>query len=402
MAARDGQRFDQQSWQTQEDYRAIYGGNAESQWEADHDRALGGDGGGDSGGGDGSGSGGDSGGGTGSGTSYNPEAANAALQAANMAAQIAYNNYRLKHLEIPQFKFQSKLERDKYELEIDRFAFDKARDAFDQKIKEAGLTGTYNGQPILQKILAEAELTGMYGGQKTLARESMENQTALGLMNLLSTMHGPKNAIDYIRTLNGTPGGLRDVVNSLAGRFSIPGFGGAAQNAPIEGRTLAGLVQDILTGGGSASTAPQQNATVSPPGAPAPAAQYNYTPTADGNTVVSPPGNPAPVEAPQVSAAAPLSQDQLAAQIAGNFGGAMTGIGGLGGSSEDMASLTAQLPRPNQFIAKNWLNLDPYTRDVYTNLYENLGYDAESMQHQFMASLPKYGGAAQGRIAGVV
>lgn len=49
MAARDGQRFSDQSEQTQADFRAVYGDNAESAWEAEHDAALGGSDGGDPG-----------------------------------------------------------------------------------------------------------------------------------------------------------------------------------------------------------------------------------------------------------------------------------------------------------------------------------------------------------------
>ena len=83
----------------------------------------------------------------------------------------------------------------------------------------AGLLGTYQGQQTLaakaqefsQKLpqqqfgLSEAGVTGSYQGAPTFAARQHQDQTAMNLMQLQSTMRGPRNWDAYQTTFNSPP-----------------------------------------------------------------------------------------------------------------------------------------------------------------------------------------------------
>lgn len=67
----------------------------------------------------------------------------------------------------------------------------------------------------------------------------MNNQTALGYLQMLANLRGPADLFQYLRVLGGTPGGIRDIVNASAGAYQMPrtgaiGSGGTSGPASIE------------------------------------------------------------------------------------------------------------------------------------------------------------------------
>jgi hypothetical protein len=116
---------------------------------------------------------------------------------------------------------------------------------FAQGIAAGGLTGTYQGAPTLAAQQQAAELSGFYGGAPTLAREAEENRTSQAYLNLLAGLRGPADPFQYLRTLQGTPQGLRDIVNAAAGRYTM---GGAPSGEVAPRATLGGLVNAATAG----------------------------------------------------------------------------------------------------------------------------------------------------------
>lgn len=129
-----------------------------------------------------------------------------------------------------------------------------------ETLARGALMGTFNGMSTLagqtayggsalvgQGLTLEAQQAlGRVGGQATVGREQMENQAALGYLNLLAGQRGPADYGQYLKTLGGTPQGLRDLVDASAGRYTMArygDYGGQAQAA-----SLGSLVGDA-TGG---------------------------------------------------------------------------------------------------------------------------------------------------------
>jgi hypothetical protein len=143
----------------------------------------------------------------------------AGTQAFNyQAAYLDYMSARMNQLEIPGM--QNTNDRAK-----DQLAFEQAK----QKWLEQYQQQTFGeGQRQFNELqgLRQGELTGSYNGQQTLASRAEQNQTGLGYLNLLSQLRGPGDIFQYLKVLQGTPGGIRDVVNAASGAYRMPGTGG--------------------------------------------------------------------------------------------------------------------------------------------------------------------------------
>ena len=111
-----------------------------------------------------------------------------------------------------------------------------------------------NGQrvPTLAGIAQESGLTGMYQGKPTFAREQHESGVMQNLLQLGSTLRGPANYSQYLKTLGSTPQGMRDVVNAAAGRYTMPGTSGATPGASYDPATVQSLLKDVTTGAAGA------------------------------------------------------------------------------------------------------------------------------------------------------
>lgn len=189
-------------------------------------------------------------------------------------------------------------------------------------ITEAGLTGTYQGQPTLAAQQQQANISGQYtdyngfaqrdpqakalaainpslldpryqqellktrgyvfyagenASSPTLAAQTAQSQTALGYLNLIGNLRGPADYGQYLRVLGSTPGGLRDLVSGAMGQYT-PATGATTGAAPTP--AALGSVQSDVTGAGGATnfadyTAAAQN--LPRPNQISPAAWNAYT-----------------------------------------------------------------------------------------------------------------------------
>lgn len=139
------------------------------------------------------------------------------------------------------------------------------------EIAQAGLTGTYQGQRTLDAIqqefqqrATEAGLTGRYNGQETqqaqqqrwqqgFQEQSLGQQGALSLLGLQSQLQGPRDVFRYQQLNANTPGGLKDMLAGLAGRYNFAGSGFQGTPGPA---TLQSRTQDLLAGGQQGTGAP--------------------------------------------------------------------------------------------------------------------------------------------------
>jgi hypothetical protein len=164
--------------------------------------------------------------------------------AAQVAQQAAQQEYLRQQLAMQEHQFDHLSAYQKEQLAFQRAAF-----KWQKTMETAQLTGMYKGEPTWERTLQEAGLTGYYNGEATLAREQMQAQTGLGVMNIMAGLRGPRNAFQYLRVLNGMPNGLRDLLGAAGGQFDLPGVGGGDPNAGTQRMDINALWDDIQGGG---------------------------------------------------------------------------------------------------------------------------------------------------------
>jgi hypothetical protein len=207
----------------------------------------------------------------------NLQAQQLAAQVANWAATLDFQKQRFSLLELPQFQ-------QTLQLDVDKFAWEKAQQTWERSYQEALLTGTYNGQPTKQWLIDQAKLTGSYNGertlegqltdaqiqdmhdkmklandeflanttgyingQKTFDREKFEAAQALDGWKFISTLTGPQNAFKQARAIATMPGGMSDLMGAFAGRYMLPSGGAVGAGG---GGGVAGQLSDLMLGGG--------------------------------------------------------------------------------------------------------------------------------------------------------
>lgn len=169
----------------------------------------------------------------------------AASNAADQAARLVFSEWtmRVGDERLAQEKAQQAWQQ----------TFETTRQNWLQQYQTAGLTGTLGGQPTLEaqqqafaQQVARAGLTGMYEGAPTQQAIAQQNQTGLGLLGLQSQLQGPRDAFRYQALNANTPGGLKDMLAGLAGRYN---FAGSAGQGTPGAATLQSRTQDLLSGG---------------------------------------------------------------------------------------------------------------------------------------------------------
>ena len=215
---------------------------------------------------------------------YNLQAQQLAAQVANWAAQLEFQKERFRLLEMPQFQ-------QGLQLEVDKFAWDKAQDTWERAYQEAAITGTYQGQPTTQWLMDQARLTGtfqgertlegkltdaqikdmndkmklandqflaattgFFNGQRTFDREKFEAAQALEGWKFMATLTGPQNAYKQARAIASMPGGVDQMMQAFAGQYMLPsgaavGSGGAGYGA--------GQLNDLMMREGAPVGGPQ-------------------------------------------------------------------------------------------------------------------------------------------------
>lgn len=138
------------------------------------------------------------------------------------AAYLDYMTARMNQLEIPTMNQLNDRERDK-------LAFDQAKQKWLEQY-QSQVFGEGQRQFNEMQGIRQGQLTGYYNGQQTLAGKALDQETALKYLGLLGQLRGPGDIFQYLKVLNGTPGGIRDVVNAAAGQYRMPTTGGATVN----------------------------------------------------------------------------------------------------------------------------------------------------------------------------
>lgn len=157
------------------------------------------------------------GGAGGTGTGQGPMGAG--TQAFNyQAAYLDYLTAMMNNVSIPQLQNQN-------QQFHDQLAFEQAKQAWLQQYQQQ-VFGEGQRQFDVNTGLQQGQLTGMYNGQETLGQKALNQQTSLNYLNLLSQLRGPGDIFQYMKVLNGTPGGIRDIVNAAAGAYRMPGTSG--------------------------------------------------------------------------------------------------------------------------------------------------------------------------------
>lgn len=238
----------------------------------------------------------------------NLQAQQLAAQIANWAAQLEFQKQRFSLLELPEWQQRS-------QLDVDKFAWEKAQSTWENAFKEASLTGTYQGKPTLEWLTQQAQLTGVFNGEETIqgkltnAQISQMNQqmklandqflaTTTGYVNgqptfdrekwqasqavlgwqFLSTLSGPQNAFKQARAIANMPGGLSQMMDAWAGTNMVPGTSSVGSGGQ------ASLADMRLGANGISGTTP------------VPSYQYGYTPPSPAASPIPPtqPGGPSP------------------------------------------------------------------------------------------------------------
>lgn len=146
----------------------------------------------------------------------------------------AYLNERMRMLEIPEMQ-------NKTALELDKLAFDKVKQQYLEQYQASQAAEAKRQFDVLDTSRV-AQLTGQYGGQDTMAMQAQKQNQTMQYLQMLGSLRGPADIFQYMKVLNGTPGGMRDVVNAAAGQYAMPSFGGGAT---VGGGQVGGGSADI-------------------------------------------------------------------------------------------------------------------------------------------------------------
>ena len=196
---------------------------------------------------------------------------------------------------------------------------------------------------------------------QALQTAQFQQTTAQDYLRLLSSLQGPANYGNYLKTLGATPAGLQGLTAAAAGAY-MPGAGATTGIAPTA-QTLQNFVNSATSG--------QAQGGVSP-----------YQAAAAGGSAT--PGQQQPGVGTQPTAAqAPNAQP----------------AGGTGTSYQDYMNAAQNLPAPNQLAPQAWNAMTPSQQQMLQGMYSQLGYDANDVAALFNQSLPKYA-AGQGVATG--
>src|SRR5262245_2849494 len=313
---------------------------------------------------------------------------------------------------------------------------EQARDEVTKQVQYAGLTGTFEGQETQAakeaRLAAEArsgEISGVYGGQETLAARTQRQQNELGRMQLLSTLRGPEDIVQYARVSGGLQGGLESMNDAALGRFQVAaGEGGAGATSPA---TLQGLGQDI---GGVGPAGYQQYGGQQGYGgnwqqlqstgenqlqqqfaqqqATGQSAQQLGIGTFEQNQQgAAQPGYP-PQPMPESTGGLPAAQQtslyppQQSGAEAAQYNARRQRMGGLsppvnsqGQSNAAVLRASQGLASPSQWAWQNVERMSPTNQKMLTALSEGQGRRVEDIQAEHQRVLGRYGGPRSSRQA---
>jgi hypothetical protein len=241
----------------------------------------------------------------------------------------------------------------------------------------AGLTGMYNapgatGQGTQTLAGQQQQWQQGFQQQQFAAQQAqLQQQNALGYLQLLSSLRGPADWAKYQQVLGSTPGGMRDLAAAAMGQY-VPG-GGATTGVQPQAANLNSMYAQVQ---GSPNT-------------------YAY-PQAGQNWAQQQAAyqqNPPNWQTTQYSA--PQSQQAWGTGIGvgGNQATAAQAVQATGNGTNMYGGQQQQynLPAPNQISSQSWNNFTPSQQQMLMGQYESAGWDKGDVQSLYNQSLPKYG-----------
>lgn len=159
----------------------------------------------------------------------------AGTQAFNyQAAYLDYMTAMMNNVQIPGMQNQN-------QQFHDELAFNQAKQKWMEQYQQQ-VFGEGQRQFDTNTGLQQGQLTGTYNGQDTLAKQQLNQQTSLNYLQLLAGLRGPGDVFQYMKVLNGTPGGIKDIVNAASGAYRMPATGGASVGNYQNGSDLNSLL----------------------------------------------------------------------------------------------------------------------------------------------------------------
>lgn len=243
--------------------------------------------------------------------------------------------------------------------------------------------------------------------EKVFREKYAEFDASMKMIGMGADLIGkPQDWFKYLEAMSGTPEGLRGVVNAVAGRYNLPGYGGNAAKA-VPGATIGGIAQDIVYGPGNVPgyTPPAQ--------APAPTAPAQPAQPPGQVGVPTPVGQPQPVPPPQAQAQAqapgtdwlsayqgPAQQAATAGATAGQPVGQTPAPSGYNPRGWEAQVPTAdELIYPHQWAPQQYAKFNPGQKALLGATYNyRWNWQPEDITYDYMASLPKYRGPTSGVI----
>lgn len=263
------------------------------------------------------------------------------LNAAQQAAQQAYLYERMRLIDIPMT-----------EIEKDKLALGRAQQAWQETYQKAGLTGTFDGAP-------------------TLDRERMQSGNALAALQLAASQRGPRNAFVQQAVMSGlNTAGLSRGVDAIVGGAGLPSF--QAPQAIPQAASLGALAQDLQRAGQPVSVQLPAPAPVAAPSGMAPAARVGIS-----DPGFSPGG---------ARAAVPASTNPAAYATPSG----VPPTGGTAFAITDQNAYANALPAPNKIVSRNWLTLPRDTQDFLKGAYESMGWSANDLEDSIARTLPQF------------
>jgi hypothetical protein len=219
------------------------------------------------------------------------------------------------------------------------------------------------------------------GGTETLAKQTLNADSGLNVLKLLSTLGGPSDAFKQQAVLHGLDStGLSNAVGAIQGKYGLPTF--SAPRAQPQAQSLGSLMNSVGSGGwtgAGANYSALDNGGSQNSGVPGGGGTLAATQGADGSYSVNPPDGGTTV-----------------------YGGThihMNSAGGASSMDPTTAAYVNSLPAPNKINGPNFERLDDNSKKFILSAYSAAGYDPADVLGQVGAGLPQFSAPKAGLVS---
>lgn len=265
---------------------------------------------------------------------YNSQAEATKAAAIAQAADLAYKYKRLELIDVPML-----------EIEKDRLAFQAAQAAVEAEIKRQNV--------------------------------------GLGVLNLVGSLRGPRNAFAQQNVMYGMNGsGVSRAVDAIAGRIAAPAM--QAPQARPQGTSIQTFLEDIYRSAGLEPPANVRDWRSAFGGTPQPA----------GSATSATQGQQAQMQ-PQAQSQGQVPVQQQAQAVAGTqttytAPGFNPNDPNAGTAGHNLGAYLDALPAPNRIVGREWLKLPGDSQEFLLGAYEQAGYSGNDVSDYIKRGLPQF------------